>query len=103
MKIDWCRILGHKWIPVYITGYFGHEKVKFIATECKRCRKGDNDLIKTIAKMSNCPVNSYSEKHYLTEAVDSLPIYRTPEKILEFIEKEIIIKNPPYDVRKNTK
>jgi len=25
-------------------------------------------------------------KHYLTEAVDALPIYRTPEIIIKFIE-----------------
>jgi len=64
MKIDWCKILGHKWIPVYIIGWFGYEKVKFIATECKRCGKGETDLRETIAKMSKCPVNSYSEKYY---------------------------------------
>lgn len=38
-------------------------------------------------------------KHYLTEAVDALPIYRTPEKILEYIQKQVVIKNPPYDNR----
>jgi len=27
--------------------------------------------------------------HYLTEAVDALPIYRTPEIIIKFIEDEL--------------
>ena len=29
--------------------------------------------------------------------------YQTPQKIVRFIQDEIILKNPPYDVRKNTK
>lgn len=64
MKIDWCKILGHKWIPVYIIGYFENVKVKFIAAECKRCRCGENDLRNTITKMNSCPVNCYNEKYY---------------------------------------
>ena len=27
-------------------------------------------------------------KHYLTEAVDALPIYRTPEIIIKYIQNE---------------
>jgi hypothetical protein len=64
MKIDWCKILGHKWIPVYVIGYFKNTRVKFIGSECKRCNYGENDLRETIARMDNCPVNSYSEKYY---------------------------------------
>lgn len=37
-------------------------------------------------------------KHYLTKAVEAVTIYRTPEKLLKIIEREILIKNPPYDV-----
>lgn len=36
-------------------------------------------------------------EHYLKEAVDSVTIYKTPIVILEFIEKDILIKNPPYN------
>jgi hypothetical protein len=64
MKIDWCKILGHRWIPVYVIGYFEDVKVRFIAVECKRCNYGGNDLRQTVFKMSNCPVNSYNEKYY---------------------------------------
>ena len=41
--------------------------------------------------------------HFLTDAVNSLPIYRTPEKILKVVEKYSLIQNPPYNVRKCTK
>lgn len=64
MELDWCKILGHKWIPVYIIGYFENVRVKFIATQCKRCNYGEKDLRQTISKMISCPVNSYKEKHY---------------------------------------
>jgi hypothetical protein len=64
MKIYWCKIIGHRWIPIFIIGWFGYEKVKFIATECKRCGKGKDDIYNTIAKMSKCPVNSYNEKYF---------------------------------------
>lgn len=35
-------------------------------------------------------------KHYLTEAVLKLIIYKTPENILKTIERDLLIKNPPY-------
>jgi hypothetical protein len=41
-------------------------------------------------------------KHYLIEAVDKLPIYKTPEKILKYIEMQIIIKNLPYDTKRKS-
>lgn len=37
-------------------------------------------------------------KHYLIKAVETVVIYKTPEKVLKIIEREILIKNPPYDV-----
>lgn len=64
MKINWCKILGHKWIPVYIAGYFGDKKVKFIGTYCKRCGYGEEDLRDVVNKMDNCPINTYNEKYY---------------------------------------
>lgn len=64
MKINWCKVLGHIWIPTYTIGWFGGTEVKFIATECKRCKVGENDLYETIQKMNNCSVCSYNEKYY---------------------------------------
>lgn len=63
-KITWCKVFGHKWIPVFVIGWFGNKEVKFIAAECINCKKGLDDLYKTIAKMDDCPVNSYNEKYY---------------------------------------
>jgi len=63
-KINWCKILRHKWIPVYIIGFFNKKEVRFIAAECKRCKKGEDDLRNAILKMTNCEVASYSEKYY---------------------------------------
>jgi len=42
-------------------------------------------------------------KHYLIQAVDKLPIYKTPETILKYIEMQIIIKNPTYDTERKSK
>lgn len=63
-KLNWCKILGHKWIPIYIVGWFGYEKVKFVGSECKRCNYGSADLRNTIGKMSKCVVQTYNEKYY---------------------------------------
>ena len=63
-KINWCKILGHKWVPIYTIGWFADKKVKFIGCECKRCNYGEDDLRETIAKMHSCHVNSYDEKYY---------------------------------------
>ena len=64
MKIDWCKMLGHKWVPVYIIGWFADNKVKFIATECKRCKIGNEDILKLIRVLDPCTICSYSEKYY---------------------------------------
>jgi len=63
-KINWCKILGHKWIPVFIRGYYGKKEVKFIGAECKRCILGEDDLRIAIEKMENNIICSYSEKYY---------------------------------------
>lgn len=66
MNINWCKLLGHKWVAVFIIGWFKGEKVKFIATECERCKFGFDDLRNTIGKMDNCvnAVHTYSEQYY---------------------------------------
>ena len=40
-------------------------------------------------------------KHYLIKAIEAITIYKTPKKIMEFIQREILIKNPPYNVDDN--
>jgi tRNA1(Val) A37 N6-methylase TrmN6 len=42
-------------------------------------------------------------KHYLKDAVDKLFVYKTPKKIIKYVEEhkfDFLIKNPPYEVRK---
>ena len=64
MKVNWCKILGHKWIPIFIRGYYGKKEVKFIATVCKKCKLGEEDLKIAITKMDNNIICSYSEEYY---------------------------------------
>ena len=64
MKVNWCKILGHKFVPVFLIGYYGKIKVKFIGTECSRCNFGADDLSDTIHKMDNNLVCSYDEEYY---------------------------------------
>jgi len=64
IKINWCKILGHKWVPIFIRGFYVDKEVKFIGTECIRCKFGKNDLMVAIKKMDNNIVCSYTEKYY---------------------------------------
>ena len=41
--------------------------------------------------------------NFLAQAVRELNIYYTPKAIIDYINLVTIIKNPPYDVRKNIK
>lgn len=61
MKINWCKLLGHRWIIVYIakTGKF-----KFIATYCQRCRLGKDELHDAIDKLKT-NINTYEIKYFL--------------------------------------
>lgn len=62
--LDLCKLLGHKWTPVYVVGWFGYEKINFVGSECKRCGYGSADLKNTIKKMSKCIIQTYNEKYY---------------------------------------
>jgi hypothetical protein len=64
MKINWCKIIGHKWIPVYIKGEIGGKKIKFIGVKCGRCGKGYDDLLDVVNKLDSCEYNTYNEKYY---------------------------------------
>ena len=64
MKVDWCKILGHKWAPMYIKGNYNKIEVKFIACYCKRCYKGYDEAIDAIQKQTICEYNTYQEKYF---------------------------------------
>lgn len=65
-KINWCKILGHKWIPIFIIAFIDGVKLKFVACECKRCNLGDKDLQDFLDEIDDDKRNvcSYSEKYY---------------------------------------
>jgi len=63
MKTNWCKILGHRWVPVYIIGFIKEKETKLIGTECKRCGFGEKDLLDAIEKM-DAKICSYSKKYY---------------------------------------
>jgi hypothetical protein len=42
--------------------------------------------------------------HFLTEAINLVLVYKTPQKIIEYVEKhknDYLIQNPPYNDNKN--
>jgi hypothetical protein len=40
MKINKCKILGHKWHPISIQIDFNGQLIKCVICYCKRCKKG---------------------------------------------------------------
>lgn len=53
-----------------------------------------------IADVNGCTSN------FLVNAFNSLFVYKTPPKVIDYINKhryDFLIQNPPYDVCKNTK
>ena len=64
MKIDWCKILGHRFVPIFVKGWFSKEEVKFIATVCSRCDLGEDELRDTVKKMRSHEFCTYSEKYW---------------------------------------
>lgn len=65
MKIDYCKLLGHKWIPVYIIGCILGKEVRFIATECKRCKVGKEESLNILKILDSYSVCSYNEKYFI--------------------------------------
>jgi hypothetical protein len=64
MKIDWCKVFGHKWRIVYVGQY---DKWKLISAYCERCGFGHrelNDFVNTTPH----DFASYTEEYFLTGA-----------------------------------
>jgi len=74
MKIDWCKILGHKWSPTEFKGYFEDGKYVILngKNQCKRCNPNPTQLTKeeivklkkALKEMFNDEVVNFSENHY---------------------------------------
>ena len=66
--MNWkCKLFGHKWIPVYIKGYYGDIEVKFIACQCYRCRLGNVELLDVIRKQTMRVYNTYEESYFIED------------------------------------
>jgi len=64
MKIDKCKLLGHRWVPVFIKGTYNGKEVKFIACHCERCNKGKKEMSGIIDLAVNRKYGTYSEKYF---------------------------------------
>lgn len=64
MEIDWCKIFGHKWEPMFIKGRYSNIEVKFIACRCKRCDMGHDEALDAVVKQTVNEYNTYSEKYF---------------------------------------
>lgn len=64
MKIDKCKLFGHKWIPVFIKGEYNGRTVKFIACFCDRCNKGYDEVHQITASAINKEFGTYSENYF---------------------------------------
>ena len=64
MKIDWCKILGHSYVPIFIKGSYRNKIVEFIGCKCRRCDFGEKELSDAIMKMDIVDYATYSKKYF---------------------------------------
>jgi len=64
MKMDKCKLFGHKWMPLFIKGEYNGKTIKFIACYCKRCQKGYNEVININEVAENKEFGTYNEKYF---------------------------------------
>lgn len=41
-----------------------------------------------------------TNQNFIIKSLEKLYLYKTPKSIIDLINKDSIIKNPPYDVKK---
>lgn len=59
-----CKIVGHNWDHVFVCGYYGNIKIKFVACYCQWCNKGHDELLDAINKMTKQVYGTHSEKYF---------------------------------------
>ena len=64
MKIDKCKLFGHKWTPLFIKGKYNGKVIKFIACFCQRCNKGYNEVHDINEAAIDREFGTYSEKYF---------------------------------------
>lgn len=64
MKIDKCKLFGHKWTPIFIKGKYNNKTVKFIGCFCGRCRKGHDEILEVNELAIDREFGTYNEKYF---------------------------------------
>jgi hypothetical protein len=64
MKINKCKLFGHKWHVAYCSGEYNGIPAKFIGAYCLRCFKGYPELIQSCKNFTKLSFASYSEKYF---------------------------------------
>jgi len=64
LKINKCKLFGHKWVPVFIKGEYNGKFIKFIACYCDRCNKGYNEVFGINEVAINREFGTYSEEYF---------------------------------------
>ena len=63
-----CKLFGHRWRPVYISGKYHDIKVRFIGAYCERCRKGYDEIVDANKKMTEYIYGTYSSDFWDEES-----------------------------------
>tara|TARA_R110002153_G_scaffold268651_1_gene433593 strand:- start:89 stop:289 length:201 start_codon:yes stop_codon:yes gene_type:complete len=64
MKVDWCKILGHKYRPVFYKGDIKGVEVKIITCYCERCKLGRKEMRDFSDKLEPLEMATYQEKYF---------------------------------------
>ena len=64
MKIDWCKVWGHKYRPVFREGYIKGEHIKVITCFCDRCGFGREEDSAFGKKVNPEIMGTYQEKYF---------------------------------------
>jgi hypothetical protein len=59
-----CKWFGHNWEPVFIKGKIGTLDIKFIGCYCKRCRKGNRELLDVSKLLTETNYVTYRESYF---------------------------------------
>ena len=73
MKHWKCKLLGHKWNPLFIKAEYNGKVAKFVACYCLRCLKGYDEAMNIHEIGENRRFGTYSEKYFDIDSDKILP------------------------------
>ena len=73
MKIDWCKILDHKWRRLLLK----NNTVHLMAVYCARCLYGKKEIDDTLENLLPC-INTYEVEEYWDADVSTIAINKKP-------------------------